>query len=59
MNICNLLHGRAKIEEAKEIGRWGTAVSPSITDEQIDALTALLREHETACTNFLAMSPFR
>lgn len=50
-------YGRRKIEEAKQNGQWDAPKAPVVTEEQISALTALLREYEPACTNFLAMSP--
>ena len=50
-------YGREKIEEAKKNGQWDTLKSPVITDEQIAFLSNLLINHETAYTNFLAMSP--
>jgi len=49
--------GRAKIEEAKENGQWDAPKPPAVTDEEISALTVLLKAYEPACTNFLAMSP--
>lgn len=50
-------YGRAKIEEARKNGQWDAPKSPAITDEQIEVLFDLLKEHEPAYTNFLAMSP--
>ena len=50
-------YGREKIEEAKKNGQWNAPKSPVITDEQIAFLSDLLKEHEPAHTNFLAMSP--
>ena len=50
-------HGRRKIEEARQNGQWDAAKPPAETDEQIAALAELLKEHEIACANFLAMSP--
>ena len=50
-------HGRAKIEEAKQNGQWDAPKPPAITDEQIATLSDLLKDHEPAYTNFLAMSP--
>ena len=49
-------YGRAKIEDAKKNGQWDAAKSPAITGENISALSGLLKEHEPAYTNFLAMS---
>lgn len=48
-------HGRAKIEEARKTGRWDAPKPPGISEEQIDALAALLEEHRPAYTNFQAM----
>jgi len=49
-------YGRAKIEQAKENGQWDAPKPPDITEEQIAELTGLLSSHESAYTNFLAMS---
>ena len=49
--------GREKIEEAKKNGQWTAAKTPAVSDEQIDALSELLKEHEPAYSNFMAMSP--
>lgn len=49
--------GRAKIEEAKKNGQWDKPKAPPITDEQIAALSDILKEYEPAYTNFQAMSP--
>ena len=49
--------GRAKIEEAKKNGRWDAAAPPAITEENMALLSDLLKAHESAYTNFLAMSP--
>ena len=50
-------YGRDKIEEAKNNGHWDAVKPPAITDEQIASVTDLLKTHEPAYTNFLAMSP--
>lgn len=50
-------YGREKIAEAKKNGQWNAPKSPVISDEQITALSDLLKEHEPAYTNFQAMSP--
>jgi len=50
-------HGRAKIEEAKRNGQWDAPKAPPVSEEQIAALTKLLKGHEPAFTNFTAMSP--
>lgn len=49
-------YGRAKIEEAKQNGQWTMPKAPGVTDEQIAALSALLKGYEPAYTNFEAMS---
>ena len=49
--------GRVKIEEAKKNGQWDITKPPAITEEQIAVLSDILKEHEPAYTNFLAMSP--
>lgn len=48
--------GRAKIEEAKQNGQWDAPKPAAVTEEQIDALLAVLEGHEPARTNFQAMS---
>ncbi len=50
-------YGRAKIEEAKNNGQWDQPKTQSITDEQIAALSEVLKGYEPAYTNFQAMSP--
>lgn len=50
-------YGRKKIEEARKNGQWDAPRAPRITDEQIETLTAVLKDYEPAHTNFLAMSP--
>lgn len=49
-------NGRNKIEEAKKNGQWNALKPPAITEDQITFLSALLKEHEPAYTNFLGMS---
>nr|WP_197714783.1 YdeI/OmpD-associated family protein [Maliibacterium massiliense] len=49
--------GRAKIREAKEGGQWDAVRPPGVTQEQVDALSALLRQYALAFTHFTAMSP--
>ena len=49
-------YGRKKIEEAKRNGQWDAPKSPTITDEQICTLSAILKKYEPAYTNFIAMS---
>ena len=48
--------GRKKIEEAKENGQWYAPDSMAVTEEQIARLSALLKEHEPAFTNWKEMS---
>ena len=48
--------GRLKIEEAKENGQWSAAKPEAVTEEQIAVLSAVLKGHEPAYTNFQAMS---
>ena len=50
-------HGRKKIEEAKQNGQWDKPKPAAVTEEQIEMLSALLKEYEPAFTNFQAMSP--
>ena len=50
-------YGREKIAQAKENGQWDAPKAPAISDEQIAALSALLKAHELAYANFLAMPP--
>ena len=50
-------YGRTKIKEAKTNGQWDAPNPLTVTDEQTAILTDLLRAHETAYTNFQAMSP--
>ena len=50
-------YGRTKIREAQKNGKWDTPNPQVVTDEQIAILSDLLREHQSACTNFQAMSP--
>lgn len=50
-------YGRAKIVEAKKNGQWDAAKPAAITNEQIGLLAELLKEHEPAYENFMAMSP--
>lgn len=48
-------HGRNKIAQAKQNGQWNAPKAPPVTQEQILALSAVLRAFEPAHTNFLAM----
>ena len=47
--------GRTKIEEAKKNGQWYAPNPMADTEEQIACLSALLKGHEPACTNWEAM----
>lgn len=49
--------GRNKIQEAKENGQWDKPKAPPITQEQIAALSDLLKTYEPAYRNFQAMPP--
>ena len=49
-------HGRAKIEIAKQNGRWNPPKSEPLTDEQLQQFDDMLKSHETAHTNFIKMS---
>ncbi len=49
--------GRARVNEAKENGQWDTNNSTEVIEEQIKAVSELLKDFEPAYTNFLAMSP--
>lgn len=49
--------GRAKIDAAKKNGQWDQPKAAPITEEQIAALSDLLKDCEPAYTNFQAMSP--
>jgi uncharacterized protein YdeI (YjbR/CyaY-like superfamily) len=48
-------YGFAKIDEAKKNGQWDTPKEAPISEVQIESLTGLLKGHEPAYTNFLAM----
>lgn len=48
--------GRSKIKEAKENGQWDKPKAPTITEEDIAMVSALLKGTEPAFTNFEAMS---
>jgi len=50
--------GREKIREAKQNGQWNNSAKPSsITEEQINIVTELLKDSEQAYINFQSMSP--
>lgn len=49
-------YGREKVAAAKKNGQWDAPKAPAITEEQIAAVGDLLKDHEPAYTNFLAMS---
>lgn len=48
-------YGRKKIEEAKKNGQWDAPKAPVIGEEEITALSGILKEYEPAYSNFLAM----
>ena len=50
-------YGRAKIEEAKKNGQWDAPKAEVITEEQMGKVADLLKGHEPAHENFLAMPP--
>lgn len=49
-------YGRGKIEEAKKNGQWDSPQRLEITDEMINAVSSLLKEHEAAYAHFREMS---
>lgn len=49
--------GRKKIAQARQNGQWDAPKGPAVTDAEIISLTELLKTHEPAYANFLAMSP--
>ena len=49
--------GREKIIVAKKDGSWNTPDLMKLTDEQIEVLSGLLKNHEPAYTNYQNMSP--
>ena len=50
-------YGRAKIDEAKKNGQWDAQKPETVTDEQMVFVSELLKKHEPAYTNYLAMPP--
>lgn len=50
-------YGKEKIKQAKENGQWDAPKKSVIAEEQIDALSALLKVYEPAYSNFMQMSP--
>lgn len=50
-------YGRVKIVEAKNNGHWDAAQPLEVADEHIAILSDLLKTHEPAYKNFLAMPP--
>lgn len=50
-------YGRAKIAAAQTNGQWNAPKPNAIADDQIAALSEILKEYEPAYTNFQAMSP--
>lgn len=51
------VHGRAKIEEAKQNGQWDAQKPGAVTEEQIAIVAEILQGYDVAHANFLAMSP--
>ncbi len=49
--------GREKVAEAKKNGMWDVQDLMKLTDEQIEVLSNLLKEYETAYTNYQNMPP--
>lgn len=49
-------YGREKIVEAEKNGQWYASKPPSITQDQIDAVSVILKDYEPAYSNFMAMS---
>ena len=49
--------GRGKIIEAQANGQWDAPKTPPISRERVKTLAELLKEHEVAYANFMAMSP--
>lgn len=49
-------YGRQKIEQAKQNGQWDAPKKPTVTEEEVRSLAALLKAYEPAYTHFLAMS---
>jgi uncharacterized protein YdeI (YjbR/CyaY-like superfamily) len=50
-------YGRAKIDEAKKNGQWDAPKAEAVTDEQMAFIADLLKKHEPAYTNYMAMPP--
>jgi uncharacterized protein YdeI (YjbR/CyaY-like superfamily) len=50
-------HGKSKIDDAKESGRWDAPKAPAITQEQIAFVSSILSEYQPAYANFMAMPP--
>lgn len=47
--------GRAKIENAKQNGRWNPPEPERLTDEQLQQFEDMLKSYETAYANFIKM----
>ena len=50
-------YGRAKIDEAKKNGQWDAQKPEAVTDEQMAFISELLKKHDPAYKNYLAMPP--
>ena len=49
--------GKKQVTLAKQNGQWSAPKPPGISEEQIEMLSGLLKGHEPAYRNFLAMPP--
>ena len=49
--------GRATIEDAKQYGQWDAPKAPAMTQEHVEALLQIIKGHEPAHTNIMAMPP--
>ena len=50
-------YGRIKVEDAKKSGIWDAPKPELISEEQINALSELIKGIEPAFTNFMSMAP--
>ncbi len=50
-------YGRIKVEEARKNGMWDVPKPEPISEEQINALSELIKGIEPAFTNFMSMAP--
>jgi uncharacterized protein YdeI (YjbR/CyaY-like superfamily) len=49
--------GRIKVEEAKRNGMWDAPKPDPISEEQVQLFTEIIKDYESALTNFTSMSP--